>query len=330
VWLATPAVGALTLGMAVAAPRLMGTGATALAAALLLWAALLARNLAGARGMPVVRLHGWMALAALLVLLASGASLAFDYLGHGWLPRAGALGLHIPFAGYGFMGLLVLGLSYILVPMFALADNPPARASLLSAAAAGSGLLLAAADAAGLAPAGAPAALAAAAAAAGLLALGLHLRLMLQAQARGMRRTLGLPLQLVRLGWAGLAASLLAALALAAGLPWPRLPLLFVVLLVGALLSVLFGMLGRIVPFLASMHAPPGRRGPPPPSALTAEGPLALHAAGHVAALGLLLAAVALGDAGLVRAAASAGLVGAAAFAVFVAVAWRRLSRPRV
>ena len=78
-------------------------------------------------GMTVVALHGGAALVCLLGLLASGLSLAATYRGQGFVDHGLALRLHVLLAGYGFMGLLVLGFSYILLPMFALADAPPQR-----------------------------------------------------------------------------------------------------------------------------------------------------------------------------------------------------------
>ena len=59
------------------------------------------------------------------------------------LSRATALALHAAFAAYGFMGMLALGLSYILVPMFALAPAPAERPAWASLAVAALGLLFA-------------------------------------------------------------------------------------------------------------------------------------------------------------------------------------------
>ncbi len=323
-WLFSAGVAAATAGMAFVQPHLLAGGVALLLPALLLYAVLLVRNLAGARGMPEVLAHTWVAALSLLLLLGSGASLALDYAGLDLLPRPPALALHVAFAGYGFMGMLLMGFSYVLVPMFAVADSPPRQRALLSAALATLGLVCAALVAFGVAPR----IVNAAAAAFGLAGFGLHLQLMLRALAGGMRKVLGPSFVLVRVGWALLLASLLAALALALDAPMPRLDTLFVVLLIGGLVTALAGMLSRIVPFLASMHAAPGRRGPPAPSTLSAARPLAWHFHGHLAALALLLAAVLLDQAWLVRGAAVAGLVSALAFGVFVAEAWRRLRRP--
>src|SRR5690606_5779160 len=57
--------------------------------------------------------------------------------------------LHVPFAAYGFMGMLALGLAYILVPMFALSPAPDETQVRVSAALAALALLLAGAAAFG-------------------------------------------------------------------------------------------------------------------------------------------------------------------------------------
>ena len=323
-WLYSAAVAVLVAAMAAGQPMPLAVGAAGCGLALIGWAMLLARNLLGARGMPVVVAHGWAALLGLGLLLASGASLVLMYLGAPAWSRSSAIVLHLAFGAYGFMGLLALGFSYILVPMFALADSPPHRPAIASLTLALAALGLAAMAAAEMAAA----VVLPAAAIAGAGALALHVRLMRQALRSGLRRQLGRPFVLVHVGWAGLGASLVAGLALVA--QWPaaafeRAPALFGALLVLSLLTFLLGMMARIVPFLASMHAPAGRRGPPLPSALTAERPLALFFHCHLVAVAGLLTAVLFDSAWLVRAAALAGSVGALAFGVFVGSAWRRM-----
>lgn len=323
-WCYTPAVALLALAMALGHRWLLAAGAVTVVLSLAAYALLLGRNLLAARGMAAVVSHGWLALACLVVVMASGFSLSAAYHGHGLFDRASAIGLHVAFAPYGFMGLLMLGFSYILVPMFALSESPAQRPALLSVGVAGLALALAVPAAFGVRAALLwPLAIAAA-----IVALAVHVGLMNRALRTGMRPRLGRPFVLVRIGWAGLLASLLAALALVREADVARLATLFGVLLLGALLSFLLGMLSRIVPFLASMHAPRGRRGPPLPSALTAEGPLALHFWCHLAAMTLLLAAVVADNAWLARAAAAAGTGGALAFAWFFVVACRRMRPP--
>jgi hypothetical protein len=130
----------------------------------------------------------------------------------------------------------------------------------------------------------------------------------------------------VRLAWAMLAASLVLALPLALDAPLPGLATIFgLVLIVGWLLSFLLGMLQRIVPFLAAMHAARGRRRPPTPSSLSTDRPLAIHFACHVAALAGLALAIVVDSPRLVMLAAAVGTLGAAAFGAFFVTVMRRM-----
>ena len=324
-WLYTPGVAAVALGMGIGNGVLLAIGATAVVVALAVYAVLLAANLAGARGMPVVVAHGWTSLASLAVALATAFSLAFTYVGLPLVDRGTGLALHVAFAAYGFMGMLALGLSYILVPMFALSAAPNERRALLSCALAALALVLAAAAAFGVAPA--PLRVVAVLAAA--VAVALHLRSMQVALASGMRRELGRSFRLVRVSWAMLGLSLAAALAVALDVPVDGAPTLFGLLLVGGwLLTFLLGILQRIVPFLASMHKPPGKGPPRTPSSLTDDRPLAIHFWCHLAALALLALAVVFDRAWLARLAALAGMVGAAAFGVFFVILLVRMRQP--
>jgi hypothetical protein len=324
-WLYAPGVAALALGMATAVPALLVAGGLGVGSGLLLYAILLGANLLGARGMPGIVAHGWAALAALIAVLLTGASLVAAYVGLPLLDRSAALALHVAFAAYGFMGLLALGLSYLLVPMFALAPAPDTRIQLASWGIAVVGLGCAGAAALGVRPV----ALRIIAIGAGALAVGLHLGLMRRALRDGMRRDLGLSFALVRTGWSGLALSFVAALGLVLEAPVPGLPALFGLLLVGVwLLSFVLGMLQRILPFLASMHAAAGKHRPPTPSSFTRRQPLAVHLACHLAALAGLALAIVTASPWLAQLAAAAGTVGAAAFATFFAVLVRRMSGP--
>jgi len=324
-WPYTAGVAVLALGMGFARPPWLAVGAVAVTLAFLAWAALMFRNLLGARGMPGVVAHGWVALLALLVVLASALSLAATWLGLAAPSRDAVLALHAVWAPYGFMGMLVLGLSYILVPMFALADRPDEREQLSSW-----GLALAAIVLAALAVVFTQAAMALRVLAllSGSAAAALHLRLMLRTLRSGMRGELGRSFTLVKIGWGGLAASLALAWGMVLELPAPRLQTLFGLCLIGVwLLSLLLGMLQRILPFLAAMHAGGSGRRARTPSSLTHDAALRVHFACHVSALALLGLAAVLDNAWLVRAGAAIGAVGAAAFAWFFAVALHRMRR---
>jgi hypothetical protein len=325
-WSYTAGVAVLVAGMGFAAPRVLAAGAVATIAALGVYAVLLVRNLVGARGMREVVLHGWVACAALVATIVTAYSLAGSYVGAPGLARGVAQPLHVVAGIFGFMGMLALGLSYVLVPMFALAHAPAERPALASGALAAAALALAAMATF----IGDPLPLRIAAIAAGVSAVAVHLRLMLAALASGMRRNLGRSFVLVRIAWALLALTLATAAGVALDVPVEGGATLFVTVAVGGwLLTFLLGILQRIVPFLAAMHAGqrkiPGRKLPPTPSSLTADRPLAVHFHCHFAALLLLAAAILADSAWLVRVAATIGAIGAAAFAQFYVAALRRI-----
>ena len=321
-WLYTPGVAAVAAGMGWPSVPLLAAGAALVAVAFALYASVLARNLFGARGMPAVVAHVWVAWASLAVVLVAALSLAAAYAGAPALPRDVAIALHVPFAGYGFMGLLALGLSYIAVPMFALSQNPGERQALASCALAVAGLLAAAVAAFGVAVVP----LRIAAVCAGAAAAALHLRLMTIALRTGMRRDLGRSFTLVRIGWAMLVASLAAALGVALDVPFDGMATLFgFTLIVGWLLTFLLGIMQRIVPFLASMHAARGKHRPPTPSSLSGGSTLRIHYAGHLAALAFVALGIVADSAWLVRIGAVAGIVAASAFLTFVVTVIRRM-----
>jgi hypothetical protein len=215
-------------------------------------------------------------------------------------------------------------LSYILVPMFALSEAPAQRPALVSCALAAVALALAGFAAGGVAPL----ALRTAAIAAGAAAVALHVALMQRALRTGMRRELGRGFLLVRGAWVLLAASLALALPVALDLPVTGIATLFGIALVpGWLLTILLGILQRIVPFLASLHAPRGVGRRPTPSMLTAERPLAVHGYCHAGALAALGVATILDSAPVAGAAAVLGATGAAAFAAFFAATLRRMRK---
>lgn len=302
-WLLVPGIVAFTAAAGAYRPDLMGPGAIAVVLALAVYAVLLLRNLRHARGMRIVVMHGWAALACLVALAATGLALVVRY-EHGIaLDHAAFRSAHLVLAAYGFMGLLAIGLSGFLLPMLALAPPPPAR---LSAAVLGTAVVALVFSSFGFVTAGA---------CAGLLAAIAHVTSMERSLRARLRPPLGPSFLLIRVSW----ACLIASLALAA-LGFPGGTLLFgLALIPGWLLTFLLGVMQRIVPFLASVHASTGSRGTPLISALTPRPLLAAHAALHLFALALLLIAVSFEREILVQAGATAGFAAAAAFAAFYA-----------
>ena len=321
-WLTVPGLIALVVGMYTALTSILIPAAAVTSVGLLLFCGLLADNLRRASSIPVVGAYGWAALAALVLVIALGAALSIN-VEAGVLPDHGAVALaHLILGGFGFMGLLVLGFSHILIPMFALAPAPAKRPSFASFVVAAAALFL-----------GTIGALVGsrnlltAAALAGFAAAASHLWLMYRVLKTGMRKRLGLSFILVRAAWIMLPTTLVVGLAALYGLAGDSGATLFgFLLLFGWLLTFLLAILQRIMPFLASMFVTTAASGSPAiVSELADARSLKIHATCHALALAVLAAAILLDDATVARLGGAIGLVGAIAFAWFTADVIRRI-----
>jgi hypothetical protein len=317
-----PGLGLLTAGFATVDVRLLTTGAAGLVIAVLLYTWAIARIVA-APPLGALKIHAGAAGGFLLVAVSLAGLLVLDYQIGFFADHARIALVHALCAGFGYMGTLVLGFSPVLLPMFAVAeateDTPLAIASGLCGLALGIAL-----DAALLGQA----TILAAAAALALAGSALHMGVLARTLAKRMRRRLGPEFLFVRAAWAFLAAALVALLLLALGQLAATGPaLVLVLLLYGWLLTLLLGVLQRILPFLASMHAARRRARPLVPTRLVAERALALHRLCHFAALAALVAGVLLALPWAIRTAAAIGLIGAAAFAWFAATVALRARR---
>jgi hypothetical protein len=325
-WLTVPGTAILVVGFYALHVPLMLLAAVATSAGLILYALVLADNLRRATSLPVVAAYGWAALAALVLLIGLGLLLVFNY-EFGALPDHGATALaHMILGGFGFMGMLALGFSHVLIPMFALSSAPEKRLSFIGFALAVIAILL---GVLGAFSDNAP--ILTGAALIGLGAAGVHLWLMGRSLASGMRKRLGLSFVLIRASWLLLPMTLLVGIAALHGWAEANGPALFgFLLLVGWLLTFLLGVLQRILPFLASMHATrPASGAPPLLSEFSDPRALTLHAICHGLAVALIAFAIAIDATMLVRTGAILGLIGAAAFAWFVAGVVRRLAVAR-
>lgn len=312
-WAVVPGVILLATGMTTTNPIALSIGAGLVTVGLLVFAFMTGLNLLRAGSLPVVAAHGWGALIALLGLLGVGLALTAN-INLGYLVNPGDLALvHLVLAIFGFMGLLVLGLSLVLIPMFVISRSvamPVGWAQLvlvvIALALFVTGILANAR------------ALSALAFIAGAGAGAAYFWLMRAALRNSMRKRLGLSFLLIRLSWGLLGLGLLIGFAVWQGLPVPNGPALFgFVILAGWLLTFLTGVLQRIMPFLASMHAS-GRAGLPLLlSDLTAQGPLRVHAICHLSALALVSLGIVANLTILVQVGAATGMAGAIAFAVF-------------
>ena len=310
------AAGAVLLigGFAVTAPTFVAAGAVVAAIGIGIYAVLIGRTLIGHRGQRLVALHVWAAQAAVAVAAAVLAVLLAADIDHGFLPDHGRTALaHAVLAGYGFMGLLALGFSHIMIPMFAIAQPPQGRAPevafwlVVTALVAGViGALLGSTPvvvvAVGLAITGA----------------GLHVRHMVTMLRSRMRKRLGPEFLLIGASWVLLLASLIAAGTVAIDFAPDTGPALFgFLLLFGWLLTLLVGVLQRIMPFLASMHTARAGKAPATPSALTNEKPLTIHRICHLSAVAAVGIGIGIDAPSIITAGAIAGTIGAIFFAWF-------------
>jgi hypothetical protein len=319
-WLLVPGTALFAAGLVSGIPRLAEAGGGLAALGLLLYLGLLIDNLRAVADLPQVTRHAWVAVASLGLLVLLGVTLAAN-LAHGFLgERTGIALAHGILAAYGFMGMMVMGLSYILIPMFALAPAPSPAQALLSARLGGAAVMLAAL--------GALADLRALLALAALLGLGafaVYLRAMKSVISQRMRRQMGFFFKPIFAGWFFIAVSLLIGLLLALGaLPPAMGPLFAFALVAGGLVTFLLGVLQRIMPFLASMHCagPNGRT--PTLSQLADERLVKAHFWIHLAALILVFAGLAHGWIWPLKIGSALGLLGALVFAAFALDLWRR------
>jgi hypothetical protein len=311
----------LIAGMGLGAARLMAVGGIVCGSGLLAFGVAAATVLRRATKLNLLVVHLWCSFAALAALTALGLALVFNA-EHGFLADHARVGMaHMAIAVYGFMGLLVLGLSHVLLPMFALAPAPSPQHGRTNLALTALALVLGATGvltqiqdllAAGLLI--------------GLVGAGAHIATLESSLRRRMRKQLGTPFLLVRVGHACLVLNLLAGVLLAMKVPLLNGAALFVwTAVAGWLLTFMLGILQKIVPFLVSMHLAQAKQ-PVPAAELGPRGALRVHTACHLLALVLVTAGLASDAPVLIRIGAVAGSIGAATFAWFAfAVASRVL-----
>ena len=312
VLLATGATGLIS-GFALNEPALMIGGATLLSGAIALYAATVAGLAYRSDDSSPLRWHIAAALLALAAAAALAVGLTLDFR-LGWLENHQAVALtHLILAGFGFMGLFVLGFSQIMVPMFSVAEPSGERLARLAFA-------LAVVATAGAA-AGALAeirALLIAGIAAGFGAALCHIRQMTLTLRGRMRTRLGPEFVLIRLAWLFFPASLGLALLMVLEIGPDTLPALFgFSLIFGWYLTFLLGVLQRILPFLASMHAARLGAKALSPTRLTASRLLAVHQKCHLAALVLVGTGLILANAWVIRLGGLVGFAGAISFILF-------------
>jgi hypothetical protein len=137
-----PGVALLAGGLAHSTPWAQYGGAALSVAGLGLFGGLVGANLRNVNDLPGITRHAWLAVASLAGLAALGLALILDFTA-GFLPdHTAAAAAHAVLAGYGFMGMLALGFSYVLIPMFVLGSAIPDAVGKRTALLSGLGLAL--------------------------------------------------------------------------------------------------------------------------------------------------------------------------------------------
>ena len=322
-WIFVPAIVVLCHGMAINHAMFLNLGAILVVAALLIFMLLTSDNLRRAGNVAVVAAHGWGAMVSLVVLSVLGLLLAFDFeLGILEDHQLYAV-IHMSVASFGFMGLFVIGFSLVLVPMFALSGSLSHGMSRWQLILVGGALLASCA-----AMLIASVAMLAVALIIGMAGVAIHLYLMRHALRTGMRKRLGLSFLLVRSSWAMLVVGVLLGMTIIAEFPIPNQQALFgFIILAGWLLTFLTGILQRIMPFLASMHAAGSSGMPAMMSDLASDTPLKVHFICHFAALALCSVGIVFELTEAILAGAAIGLFGAIAFLTFGFSVWLGLKK---
>ena len=98
-WTYVPGVAAVVAGMGLSSPMLLGAGAVVVAGSLVVYVALFAVNLSGAKGMPLVVAHGAVAALSLAATLATALAVVAAYTLGATVDRQTLVALHLALSG---------------------------------------------------------------------------------------------------------------------------------------------------------------------------------------------------------------------------------------
>jgi len=317
-WLYIPGTAVLVWGMYEGGHVRMAMGGIAVVSGFSVFVVLIGEVLWKAVAFDAARHFGLIAITGLVIAAALGMILIVDD-GHGILEdRLGIAGVHMIVAAFGFVGMFAIGFSYVLIPLFALAQGVP-----ISESRAAFGLAVAAVVTGALGTYNGAMILVAGAAVAGLVGGAIHFRSMWRCLRGGMRKNLGVSLVMIFSGWGFLTIGLCLIVAFTGGWLEERgLRLAMFLVLFGWLLTFLLGVLQRILPFLGAMNATGAGNKPPRPSELAPEPLLRTHAGLHLLAIIVLGLGLALEEVLIVRVGAIAGVISALVFLGFAARVW--------
>ena len=252
-----------------------------------------------------------IALLGFSVAVALGITLALALGGRLDLPLLTVLKLHIGWALLGGAGVLLAAASWVVVPMFQITPNYPTALTRFWAM--GTGAVLLVWSAAVYGELGS-AEFSLSAVLAALCALFAVHTLKLQRQSR--RSVPDMTTRAFQIGMGSFIAGLASVLVAQQSehQAWPLLA--GILILHGGFVSVIVGMLYKIIPFLAWLHLTQDVGKAPNMKKLQPDAPIRRHLALHAVALAVLLVAASVGNAWLIR---LAGLLVVAEFAFLFA-----------
>jgi hypothetical protein len=285
-WLLIPGVGILVYGMMSLSSLPLVMGGILIAIALLIYVYLVFDNLVFASSMGIITAYIWVAIISLCLVVTLGIALVMDYY-HVFLADHSFVAVtHMLLASYGFMGMLSLGFSYILIPMFGLAAFNNKKLALTGFILNVIALLLLVVDLFS-----SKNMLLWFAILSGFSGSVCYLYSMSQILQQRMRKRLGFSFMMIYLSWCALPLSIVTGTMMKLGIVKPAV--FGVILLLAWLLIFLVGILQRIAPFLTTMHLAQGRAGKAPTQAeLTSEISLKICNYGYIASLALLITGI--------------------------------------
>ncbi|NVJ92308.1 MAG: hypothetical protein HWE34_11655 [Methylocystaceae bacterium] len=291
-------------------------GASLLWGSALIYAAFLYRILRRAQNMALVKSHVFLGSCILMIISSLGLLMVVEWAGLYDIPMPHPALLHGGLALYGFMGLMTLGFSRIMIPMLAVSNQTRDKLSWATLAITTAALLLWIFNQPLFALIS------------GFLAAGLYSGEMFYILKGRMRTRLGPEWHIIRFAWLCLPLSLLvilmgylsqdATLFIQTG---------FVIAILGWLVSFIIGILQRIIPFLLSMQIARKIGMPELPSKLTHEKLLKVIGPLHMCAVGLLCMALLIENALIIRLASLCGLFAGLLFLTFFIIALQRKKR---